>query len=130
MDTTLNNLLDSISENKSVANDLFSSEHYSQSLFIWHLVVEKTIKAYLIKTGKEVPYIHDIKRLVEHSGIDLGELSVSSTELDEITAFNLEARYDDYKFELYKKADKEYTTKWVKKCESLHSFYLNKITNG
>lgn len=130
MEQTLSNLLDSIKENKLVANDLFDSEHYSWCLFIWHLVVEKTIKAYVLKTGKEVPYIHDIKRLVEYSGIKLEELNVSAMELDEITAFNLEARYNDYKFELYKKADKEYTIKWVDKCTSVHNFYLKKITNG
>ena len=130
MKSTRDNLLDSIKENKLVAKDLFNSEHYSWSLFIWHLIVEKTIKTYLIKTGKEVPYIHDIKRLIEHSGINILDLNVSASELDEITAFNLEARYDDYKFEFYKKADKEYSSKWVEKCERLYNFYLNKIKNG
>ncbi len=130
MSLTVDHLLDSIEENKIVAKELFNSEHYSWSLFIWHLVVEKTIKAYLLNVNKEVPYIHDIKRLVFHSEVNFDELNLLDIELDEITSFNLEARYDDYKFELYKKADKEYTTKWIDKCTSLHNFFLNKITNG
>ncbi len=130
MSLSSDELLTSIEDNVLVANDLFNSEHYSWSLFIWHLVVEKIIKTYLIKTGKEVPYIHDIRKLVEHSEINVRDLDISVSELDEITAFNLEARYDDYKFEFYKKADKEYSLKWAEKCELLYKFYMNKIKNG
>lgn len=50
--------------------------------------------------------------------------SKQEMQLKEITTFNIEARYDDYKHSFYKKATLKYTTMWVKYCEELHLWLL------
>lgn len=42
------------------------------------------------------------------------------SQLNEITTFNIEARYDDYKLSFYKKANKEYAEEWSEICEKIY----------
>ena len=46
-------------------------------------------------------------------------------ELVEISTFNVEARYDDYKLSFYKKAKKRFTSKYVNKTRKILK-WLNK----
>ena len=48
-------------------------------------------------------------------------------QLREITSYNIEARYDDYKLSFYKKATKEYTSKWVIICEDIFKIIIKTI---
>lgn len=110
---------------RAAAQGLFQLGHYNWSLFIWHLVIEKMLKAKIVSLEREVPITHDLVRLVKEANLELSEETVSS--LKEITGFNLEARYDDYKLSFYKKADKEYTDKWVRKCEEVYLWVKKEI---
>lgn len=42
--------------------------------------------------------------------------------LDEITSFNLNARYDDYKKEFYKLSTPDYTRIWIEKIKIIRSW--------
>ena len=42
--------------------------------------------------------------------------------LDEITSFNLNARYDDYKKEFYKLCNQDYTKNWIEKIKNIHKW--------
>jgi HEPN domain-containing protein len=54
--------------------DLFEKGHYTWSLFIGHLVLEKLLKAiYSQKFAQNPPLIHDLLRLAEKSNLDLDE---------------------------------------------------------
>jgi HEPN domain-containing protein len=45
---------------------LFENEDYHWSLFMGHLVIEKLLKAYLVKSfGIQPPHIHNLLRLAE-----------------------------------------------------------------
>ena len=59
-------------------------------------------------------------KLANAAGIKLDQ--EKADWLNEITTFNIEARYDDYKFSFYKKADQKYTTMWKKRCEEVYSW--------
>lgn len=75
--------------------NLFDAKDYHWSLFIGHLVIEKLIKAYYMKTNRmHPPFVHDLLRLAKLAGLELNELK--SDYLDTITTFNLSARYDSY----------------------------------
>lgn len=101
------------------AKDLFKGKHYDWSLFIWHLVIEKILKAKIVQLGKTVIFTHDLTRLAKETEISLNTESIR--QLNEITTFNIEARYDDYKLSFYKKSTKEYTQKWSNICEKFYN---------
>jgi len=53
-------------------NNLFRSKDYHWSLFIGHLVIEKLLKAYFVKSQNEhPPFNHDLRRLAETANLIL-----------------------------------------------------------
>ena len=103
------------------AKDLFRLGHYNWCLFIWHLALEKVLKAKLIAGDLPVMYTHDLTRLARKANIALSDKQIR--ELNEITTFNIEARYDDYKLSFYQKATKKYATLWTKICEAFYQLF-------
>lgn len=103
------------------AKDLIKLGHNHWGLFIWHLVIEKVIKGLLVKEDKETSKTHNLFRLAsELEEVDFPENYLNW--LKEITTFNLEARYNTYKFAFYKKATPEYTEKWDKRCGEVYQW--------
>lgn len=115
----INNWIFKAEKDIETAKDLFKSKHYDWSLFIWHLVIEKILKAKITSLGKTVIYTHDLTRLAKKAEISLDKELIS--QLNEITTFNIEARYDDYKLSFYKKTTKEYANKWLAICQKVYS---------
>ncbi len=107
------------SENhRNTARDFYSSKHYDWCLFVWHLAIEKLLKAKLLSSGKEIIYTHNLSKLYLRTKLPSTKEIIN--QLDEITSFNLEARYDDYKFAFYNKATKTYALHWIAICEELY----------
>ncbi len=46
---------------------------------------------------------------------------------DEITTFNLNARYDDYKQSFYKLCTLEYTNLWIERINILRQWLINQL---
>lgn len=107
------------------AKDLYNTKHYDWCLFIWHLAIEKALKAKILSLNKPIIYVHDLNRLANETNIvfDKGQV----INLNEITSFNLEARYDDYKLSFYKKTNKEYADKWTQICKSIYKLVVTNI---
>lgn len=107
-------------------NNLFRSKDYVWALFIGHLVIEKLLKALVVKNNEElVPKIHDLNKLAKLSSLELSE--DRKNILDIITSFNIEARYPDYKKEFYKKSDFEFTSKHIKHINKVRSWLLEQL---
>ena len=101
---------------------LFKSKKYHHALFFLHLALEKIIKAlYISKLDDSPPYTHNLKQLIKLSKIEVSDLELK--QLDEISKFNVAARYDDYKYQMYKKATEDYTKKWMKVGKDLYEKY-------
>jgi HEPN domain-containing protein len=95
---------------------LFESRRYNWSLFVGHLLIEKLLKALYVKTKSDYPpLIHNLLRLAEKCQIDLTE--AQKMFLVTVTAFNINARYDDYKKSFQQRCTSEYTTEWVEKIK-------------
>jgi HEPN domain-containing protein len=91
-----------------VANHLYEKGDYSYALFFGHLTLEKLLKAVFTNSeDKTPPFSHNLVYLAEKAGLVLNEEKMEL--LEEITDFNLEARYPDEKFSFYKKSTKEFT---------------------
>lgn len=109
--------LESAKNDQETAEKLFEANKFDWCLFLWHLVIEKLLKAVLTKENKEVPAIHDLKTLSKNTNLPFSQEELS--ELIEITSFNINTRYDDYKRSFYRKANHEYAAKWSRTCSRL-----------
>ena len=106
--------------------NLFENGHYVWALFLGHLVLEKLLKAYHVKNVNiEIPHIHDLTKIAEQANLVLSEEEKDS--LDEVTTFNIKARYPDYKSRFFRKATREFTESYVTKIKEFRKWLLGKI---
>lgn len=109
--------LESARRDRESAEGMLKLKHFDWSLFIYHLALEKMLKALVMHAGNIPPPTHHLHRLAELAGLRLTE-----EQLDwftEITSFNIEARYDDVKQSFYRKATEEYARTWHQRCSAL-----------
>lgn len=112
--------------NYSTMQNLMKSKDYPWALFMGHLVVEKLIKALYVKKLQKHPLLsHDLLRLFEK--IDILLPFGYDEWLDEITTFNLNARYDDYKQSFHRRCTIKYTGEWINKIEILRQWLINQL---
>lgn len=84
------------------------------ALFIGHLSTEKLLKAYYVKIKDiEVPRTHDLYKMAMLSGINLSD--EQKDVLQYITLFNIESRYEEYKKDFIKNAQRNLRWKTWKK---------------
>lgn len=105
---------------------LFRTKRYSDSLFFAHIILEKILKAHVVKnTNHQAPKIHDLVRLQELAKL---ELSIEQVDLlNKINDFNIRARYPEYKLQFYKQCTKEYTDKYLKQAKQLYKELCQRI---
>jgi len=105
---------------------LFGIKRYVGALFWGHLLLEKILKAHVVRfTKTEAPYTHDLLRLAK-----LAQLDLSKDEedlLDAVNRFNIRARYPDYKLAIHKEATAEYTLAYINKIKALYEDLCRKI---
>lgn len=105
---------------------MLDAKKFSWSLFLGHLVIEKLLKAYFVKINKEFPpYVHNLLRLAIDSKIEITE--DLKYKLTTISAFNLNARYDDYKRSFQAKCTPEFTFEWIANIKDLRLWILEQI---
>jgi len=126
IDKIVQHWLDSADQNQDTMEHLIDSRDYSWALFLGHLVIEKTLKALYVKRHeKHAIFSHDLLRLANK--IDL-ELTEEYEEwLDEITTFNLNAIYDNYKQDFYKLCTKDFSDMWLGRIEKLKIWLRNQF---
>jgi len=126
IDSIVQHWRDSSEQNYTTMQNLIKTKENSWSLFMGHLVVEKLIKALYVKKNHQHPlFKHDLLYLIKK--IDI-ELPLNYDEwLDEITTFNLNARYDDYKQSFYTRCTPEFSKEWIDKIEILRQWLINQL---
>lgn len=98
---------------------LFKTERYADCLFFGHLLLEKILKALVVKeTKKQAPFIHDLVRLQETAKLEL--LAEEIFLLNKVNDFNIRTRYPDYKLKFYKMCTKQYAEEHLNKITSLY----------
>lgn len=108
---------------KDIAN---KTKKYVDSLFFLHLSCEKILKAYYVKKKKtHAPYSHNLLYLSKDA--DLNLTNGQKKLLAEINEFNLECRYPDDKYSIYKKATEGLYKKYFKKIDEFRKWILKKL---
>jgi HEPN domain-containing protein len=96
---------------------IFESKRYNWALFVGHLMIEKLLKALYVKRNNDYPpLIHSLLRLAEKCTIELSE--DQKYFLATVTAFNINARYDDYKMSFQQKCTPEFTAIWIENLKT------------
>ena len=110
-------------EDIKLGKDLFTQGKNAHALFFLHLAIEKVIKG-VHQHLKHEPslFVHDLYKLATNAGIEVAESE--KLELDEISIFNVAARYDIFKLRLHQKATPEYTRTWMESGKRLFEKYL------
>jgi len=123
----VNYWLDSAKNDLGAAEQLFSSAKYDWCLFIGHLVVEKTLKAYFVynNDNKIPPKIHNLLKLAEAANLELTE--EQKLFLDQVNDFNLEVRYPEYRREFYKLCTKEFTEDYFSRMKDFSQWLTSQI---
>lgn len=104
---------------------MFDTRRFSWSMFIGHLMIEKLLKALFVKTNNEYPpYIHNLLRLAEKCDLELNE--EQRFFFATVTAFNINARYDDYKMSFQKTCTQEFTSNWIEKIK-LYRLWIKQL---
>jgi HEPN domain-containing protein len=104
---------------------LFENKKYSWSMFIGHLMIEKLLKALYVNYNNEYPpYIHNLLRLAEKCKLDLDENQ--NLFFATVTAFNINARYDDYKMSFQKTCTPEFTNFWIEQLK-IQRIWIKKL---
>jgi HEPN domain-containing protein len=122
----INYWIESAQRDFKTMNNLFKSNDFHWALFIGHLVIEKLLKALYIKKKNAQPmFTHDLLRLAKKIGLELTETEINM--MDTITTFNINARYDNYKYNFYKICTKEFTEEWIKNISKLKKWLEEKF---
>lgn len=109
-------------------NHLYQSGDFHWSLFLGHLVLERLLKAFIVKhTNNNAPFTHDLTRLAQTAALHFS--SEQLDWLDTITTFNINARYDDYKQAFYKKCTPAFTNEWLLKIKTLQQWIKEKLNS-
>ena len=104
--------IDSSDDDYETMIAMFQAKRYHWALFVGHLMIEKLLKAYYVQENEDFPpFIHNLIRLAEKSNLKLTDKE--TMYLATVTAFNINARYDDYKMSFQKKCTPDFTTQWI-----------------
>lgn len=105
---------------------LFKIKRYSDSLFFGHIILEKILKAHVVKVTKsQAPYVHNLTRLADIAALPLSQKQLDL--LDVVNDFNIRARYPEYKLAFYKKCTKKYTEPYFKAMINLYHDLCQKL---
>jgi len=119
--------LDSSKNDLEAADNLFASKKYDWCLFIGHLVIEKSLKAFFVfrNNNKIPPKTHNLLKLSELSKLDITE--DQKLFLDEVNDFNLDVRYPEYKKEFYKICTKDFASEYYSKIKEFSKWLESQI---
>ncbi len=105
---------------------MYETKRYNWSLFLGHLMIEKLLKALFVKMNNNYPpFTHNLVKLAKGCNINITEELI--IRLTTITAFNINARYDDYKRSFYKKCTLTYTSEWINNLKELRKWIKKQI---
>ena len=109
-----------------VAESMLADGHYTWSLFIGHLVLEKILKAIYVREHQKIaPRIHDLVKLAKSTSINLSDEQL--VFLSEVSDFNMEGRYPDEKNQFARKCDKEFATDYLRRIKEMRVWLKKQI---
>ena len=98
--------------------------------FMWHQVIEKSLKAYFwFKNKNEHPYTHNLITLAKKTELYKQFSDEQKDFIDTLTPLNIQARYPEEKEKWIKRLDKNFCKilfKWTKEMFKWIKQYIKK----
>ncbi len=105
----------------TTAKYMLQTKRYPYCLYMCHLSIEKILKGLLMQqTGNHPPFSHNLVALAKSLEITFDENQ--KTLLADLTEFNIEARYPEWKKEFYKRATGKYTYDYFTQTQKLQKW--------
>jgi len=126
IEKTFNHWVNTSDKDYQTMTLLYNAKDFSWALFIGHIVIERLLKACVVKQSQQhAPYTHDLTKLSKLTTLNFSEEHLDW--LDTISTFNLNARYDTYKEAFYRKCTSDFTTEWIDKIKFLQAWIKEKL---
>lgn len=110
-------------EDLKTAKILVEKDRLLHALFFCHLVIEKAIKAHVVRsTSKVAPKSHNLIYLIELSGVDVDEKNEEFLGI--LMKYQMEGRYPDFN---PKVPDKMTVIGYLNKTENLFQWLIRKL---
>jgi HEPN domain-containing protein len=107
---------------------LYKSKRYSDCLFYGHIVLEKILKAHVVKeTNAHTPHTHNLVDLAKKIKDETNFNESMIIFLREVNKYNIRCRYPDEKLEHYKKCTPNFTKRRLKKIIKLYNSLCQKL---
>lgn len=120
--------LSSAEEDWRFVRRAFEIKQYSHALFFGHLVLEKALKALIVKVSKEhaLP-THNLIDLAKKADIHLSEQM--EDDFLEITTFNIGTRYPEERFKIHQKTKhREYAMRYFQLIERYYLWLKKEVS--
>ena len=112
--------LDIATYDLDTAEAMYQTGRWLYVAFMCHQSIEKTLKAYWSGTQDDIPpYTHNHKRLAEGCGLYVRMSASQRCFIEEITNFNIEARYPEDRTALYKQLTPEVCRYFIDETKNL-----------
>lgn len=123
-----NKWLSIVAEDLVVAEDLYKLGHWLYTGFMCHQVIEKTLKAYWCACrDDDPPYLHDHERIAKGCGLYTKMSEEQKDFLEGIRRLNIEARYQEYKYEVARTLNHENTGAIFEQTKQMHAWILERL---
>ncbi|MDO8366010.1 MAG: HEPN domain-containing protein [Saprospiraceae bacterium] len=110
-----------------VVTNLFDKANYPHSLFFAHLVLEKLLKAHFVKDNESdhPPRTHNLVRLASLTHLDITPEGLLL--LDRMNDYQMEGRYPDYQFMIFKICDQSHTEALLEEVDTIRLWLLKQL---
>ena len=109
------------------AKIMLDTGRYLYVAYMCQQAVEKILKAFIARLGKENFPIHNLNRLAEIATISNELTPEQFNFLAELTPYHIEARYGDYKENLSEIINEKMAKQVYKKTQEIHKWIYQKI---
>lgn len=114
-------------EDLESAFSILNTGKYVWALFIAQLSLEKILKAIWVRDNESnfPPRTHDLNRIANETKLSFSD--VEKEFLAEVSSFNIEVRYPDYKNLFTQKCNKEFADKYFSEIKEFIECTLKKM---
>ncbi|MCK9209509.1 MAG: HEPN domain-containing protein [Ignavibacteriaceae bacterium] len=106
---------------------IFNSGKYFWSLFVAQLTLEKLLKVFWVRDNDTnfPPKTHDLNKIAKETNLSF--IDADKVFLAEVSAFNIEARYPDYKKKFSERCTQDFANKYLFEIKEFIECTLKKM---
>lgn len=118
--------LEAAEKDLKVMDSLLKQKYYPYALYFGHLVLEKALKGYYVRTiNKATPYTRNLLYIAEKCNLELND--DQRELLATTTRFNIETRYPDVKFQFHKMCTEQFMERYIREIKEFYKWLIRQM---